>query len=214
MNQHTDLKIGIGFSLLLVVGSNGASAQPRDAWEDSLTCILQSSKAMHLPLAQLENKIHEGRAKNRSAAEIYSVVKSRQQLLVRIRDQHQGQFPLGYTQQLFSLERSNPNREKTAAESIDTTAKKIFRTPQASVKNSLQQAQVHTDTASGKKDTYQPGTSKQGNDNERKIQRKLEKTSEKAEKTMEKAASRAEQRMNKIQRRLQKNEMKRRGVNQ
>ncbi|MBN1576797.1 MAG: hypothetical protein JW913_09610 [Chitinispirillaceae bacterium] len=206
--QHFRLKTAIGLSSALIISATGAFTQHRDAGEDSLTHILESSRAMQLPLGPLENKIREGRAKNRPASEIYSAVKTRQKFLLQIRDTRQGGFSHGYTKQLFDLEGSNPHGMNTVEHRVNTPPVKKLPQPQAHAKGMPEKEQNRIDASSGKKAASSGG---RGDAAARQADRHLDKADEKAEKVMEKAAFRAEKRMEGIQKRIQKRTMKRYG---
>ncbi|MGA2507518.1 MAG: hypothetical protein ABSF80_08590 [Chitinispirillaceae bacterium] len=100
--------ISIGFSSVFALNSETSPrAYVSDIFTDSLGIIISEARKSNLPLAPLENKIKEGKAKERSSAEILAAVKNRKLLLEQLRQSNHGSIPDGYMKQLFALERKN-----------------------------------------------------------------------------------------------------------
>lgn len=205
------IKMIIGLSYALIITTTGIFAYDHDTWEDSLTLIISDSRIMQLPVEPLENKIREGRAKKRPAVEIYSAVKNRQKLLLRIRDSRQGSGSQEYTRQLFDLERSDSPNVKTVKRNLDTTLVSKSHQPQVPSETVHRRERSSVDTSPEKKTAAPPNNDGRGNGKAKQLDRQMDKADAKAEKAMEKAAFRAEQRMESLQKRLQKRAMKRHG---
>jgi hypothetical protein len=213
MKQRPDsIRIAVVFLFTMLFNTTAAYAGDHDIWEDSLICIIQSSRTMHLPLEPLENKIREGRAKNRSASEIYSAVKNRQKCLKLILDNQQSTFSPGYIKRLFDLERSNSHYTQPVEHPVDVTVVKKARQPPIPGKTISIKEHGCSDTLSENRIAGSPAKTGQDNDRARKMQRQRGKADKKADRVMEKAASRAAKRMEIQQKRIQKRTMKRRGI--
>jgi hypothetical protein len=208
MNSHPIHPVIITGLLFALINAPGIPASAHERYDDSLTQIIRSSRAMRLPCEPLENKIREGRAKNRSAVEIYRAVKTRQKFLLQIRDNQQGNFTGGYTRQLFDLERSNPPSVYIVEHRVPQPSQLHTPLPALDKTASIEEVPKHANASFEKKVT-DPPTTGPGNAPVRKADRQITTMDKKAEKTMKKAATRAEQRMKAVEKQMQKRTMKR-----
>ena len=185
-----------GMLLMGALGTNGQGGR----WEDSLTLVIETARTEGLPVAPLENKIREGRAKGRSAGEIFPVVRTRRALLRQIKAEHNGTVSGEYMHDLFERERAVSARMIPQSESDGTDPKmpeagssvnRAVRKPASGSRN--RKAALNSgDTEGHRGNADYPAEMR-----ERKVERSISRQERKAEKRMEAVKKRMRKRLEK-----------------
>jgi hypothetical protein len=176
-----------------VIGATPEKMPSDASWADSLMTIVTACRAEGLPVEPIDNKIREGRAKNRTDEEIYAAVKIRHNHLIRLRTANPAMVPSTLTKQLYLLEESTQAETKVAQQNTSRQTPAISST---AGKHSA--AGSVTVPAAESKHLPKHGSSPRDDSN------RIEKIAAKSDRTMDKAAARAEKRMETIERKLQK----------
>lgn len=194
-------------AVVLCLQQDAAAQEEYLVWDDSISCLMQTSNAMHLPVEHLKNKIREGRAKKKSTAEIFTALKVRQKLLVQLRETEGGTLRNNYTRKLFKLERK-AQQQKTSATIRNNGNGTMSSTVAGLKKIKTIKPTTVSDSGAVKKNTSLAGTSKRADKSDRKMDKKLKKVEARAEKKLKKVEERTKKRMEALQKKAQKRALK------
>lgn len=214
MNRTTStIVLLLAFAGISTTATHGQGTPARDRWTDSLANLVEQCRVSQLPPAPIENKIREGRAKNRPDAEIFAVVKIRRDNLLRIRSDNRGTMPQNYAQRLFALEQTSPatSRSQEPEQSAYPETKQSSRQVPKRQSFTVETTEPHDAVPADVSPVSSPAPA-QNNVIAKQIEKRIGKTDAKADRVMEKSIGKAEKRMEKMQKRVEKRAMKMRGA--